>query len=149
MKSAQVYSVRGSEFTDRQDLPHARLHSCNRAILRSNHTHAVDAPCRNFSGRLVESSKYSHSSIRARSTRLAGSVRDRATAVNLATSSSLSANSIVRRHPVMVSIPLPNQSSEATTHVSKNESSPYDGFQRIELLVIAIQTRSEMSWLKP
>jgi hypothetical protein len=73
-------------------------------------------------------------SIRARSTRLAGSVRDRATAVNLATSSSLSANSIARRHPVMVSIPLPNQSSEATIHVSKNESSPYDGFQRIELL---------------
>jgi hypothetical protein len=34
----------------------------------------------------------------------------------------------------MVSIPLPNQSSKATTHVSKNESSPYDGFQRIELL---------------
>ena len=38
------------------------------------------------------------------SRRLAGSVRDRVTAVNLVTSSSLSANSIACRHPAMISL---------------------------------------------
>jgi hypothetical protein len=45
------------------------------------------------------------SKIRARSTRLAGSVRDREIAAKVATSSSLIANSIACRHPAMTSIP--------------------------------------------
>ena len=42
--------------------------------------------------------------MRARSTRLAGSVREREIVINAAISSSLSANSIACRHPAMTSI---------------------------------------------
>src|SRR5882724_383842 len=44
------------------------------------------------------------SSIGARDTRLAGSVRDRERAVNLSISSSVIANSTARRHPAMMSL---------------------------------------------
>src|SRR5206468_3695966 len=70
----------------------------------------------------------------ARSTRPAGSVRERATAPNVAKSSSPIANSIACRHPAMTSVLVPESSSEATSHVSKNESSAYDRFHRIDEL---------------
>jgi hypothetical protein len=73
--------------------------------------------------------------IRARSTRLAGSVRDRATTPNLVTSSSLSANSIACRHPAMKSTRVSESSSQATSRLSKNESHSYDRFHRIDELV--------------
>ena len=43
--------------------------------------------------------------MRARSTRLAGSVRERAAAFNFLTSSSLSANANACRHPAMTLLP--------------------------------------------
>src|SRR5215468_4952180 len=74
-----------------------------------------------------ESSRYA-SSIRARSTRLAGSVRERAIAPNAAKSFSPIANSIACRHAVMSSTLPANQSRKPRTHVGKCESSPYDGY---------------------
>jgi hypothetical protein len=70
-----------------------------------------------------------------RSTRLAGSDRERAIAPNAAKSSALIANSIACRHAAMTSTPAPNQSRKATSHVRKNESCPYDRFQGIDELV--------------
>src|SRR5207253_3059307 len=61
-------------------------------------------------------------------------VRERATAPNVAKSSSPIANSIACRHPAMTSVLVPESSSEATSHVSKNESSAYDRFHRIDEL---------------
>src|SRR5215470_8599774 len=75
------------------------------------------------------SSRYA-SSIRARSTRLAGSVRERAIAPNAAKSFSPIANSIACRHAVMSSTLPANQSRKPRTHVGKCESSPYDGYDR-------------------
>src|SRR5215468_8979037 len=83
------------------------------------------------------SSRYA-SSIRARSTRLAGSVRERAIAPNAAKSFSPIANSIACRHAVMSSTLSANQSRNPRTHVGKCESSPYDGydgFHGIDVLV--------------
>src|SRR5262249_58323341 len=79
------------------------------------------------------SSRYA-SSIRARSTRLAGSVRERAIAPNFAKSFSPIANSIACRHAVMSSTSLRIKSRKPRTHVGKCESSPYDGFQGIDVL---------------
>src|SRR6516225_7383285 len=79
------------------------------------------------------SSRYA-SSIRARSTRLAGSVRERAIAPNAAKSFSPMANSIACRHAVMSATLSANQSRKARTHVGKCESSPYDGFHGIDVL---------------
>src|SRR5213592_4943934 len=62
-------------------------------------------------------------------------MRERAIAPNVAKSSSPIANSIACRHPAMTSILVPESSSEATSHVSKNESSAYDRFHRIDELV--------------
>src|SRR6516165_5823446 len=81
------------------------------------------------------SSRYA-SSIRARSTRLAGSVRERAIAPNAAKSFSPMANSIACRHAVMSATLSANQSRKARTHVGKWESSPYDGFYGIDILGI-------------
>src|SRR6516165_335630 len=80
------------------------------------------------------SSRYA-SSIRARSTRLAGSVRERAIAPNAAKSFSPIANSIACRHAVMSSTLSANQSRKPRTHVGKCESSTYDGFHGIDVLV--------------
>ena len=71
---------------------------------------------------------------RARSTRLAGSVRERAIALNAAKSFSPMANSIACRHAVMSATLSANQSRKARTHVGKWESSPYDGFYGIDIL---------------
>src|SRR5215468_8846948 len=79
------------------------------------------------------SSRYA-SSIRARSTRLAGSVRERAIAPNAAKSFSPMANSIACRHAVMSATLSANQSRKARTHVGKCESSPYDGFHGIDAM---------------
>src|SRR5215467_13858058 len=79
------------------------------------------------------SSRYA-SSIRARSTRLAGSVRERAIAPNFAKSFSPIANSIACRHAVMSSTLSANQSRKPRTHVGKCESSTYDGFHGIDVL---------------
>src|SRR6516165_7448614 len=82
------------------------------------------------------SSRYA-SSIRARSTRLAGSVRERAIAPNAAKSFSPMANSIACRHAVMSATLSANQSRKARTHVGKCESSTYDRFHGIDVLVAA------------
>src|SRR5215467_12005212 len=79
------------------------------------------------------SSRYANS-IRARSTRLAGSVRERAIAPNSAKSVSPIANSIACRHAVMSSTLSANQSRKPRTHVGKWESSTYDGFHGIDVL---------------
>src|SRR5215470_3611062 len=79
------------------------------------------------------SSRYA-SSIRARSTRLAGSVRERAIAPNAAKSFSPIANSIACRHAVMSSTLSANQSRKPRTHVGKCESSTYDRFHGIDVL---------------
>src|SRR5215471_13083858 len=79
------------------------------------------------------SSRYANS-IRARSTRLAGSVRERAIAPNAAKSVSPIANSIACRHAVMSSTLSANQSRKPRTHVGKCESSTYDGFHGIDVL---------------
>src|SRR6516165_9127141 len=86
------------------------------------------------------SSRYA-SSIRARSTRLAGSVRERAIAPNAAKSFSPIANSIACRHAVMSSTLSANQSRKPRTHVGKCESSTYDGFHGIDVLVVIEATR--------
>src|SRR5215471_3991055 len=80
------------------------------------------------------SSRYANS-IRARSTRLAGSVRERAIAPNSAKSFSPIANSIACRHAVMSSTLSANQSRKPRTHVGKCESSTYDRFHGIDVLV--------------
>src|SRR5215468_4666118 len=80
------------------------------------------------------SSRYANS-IRARSTRLAGSVRERAIAPNSAKSVSPIANSIACRHALMSSTLSANQSRKPRTHVGKCESSTYDGFHGIDVLV--------------
>src|SRR5215831_3778323 len=80
------------------------------------------------------SSRYANS-IHARSTRLAGSVRERAIAPNSAKSFSPIANSIACRHAVMSSTLSANQSRKPRTHVGKCESSTYDGFHGIDVLV--------------
>src|SRR5215813_346345 len=77
------------------------------------------------------SSRYA-SSIRARATRLAGSVRERAIAPNVAKSSSPIANSIAWRHAVMSATLSANQSRKPRTHVGKCESYSYDGFHGID-----------------
>src|SRR5499427_2560889 len=82
------------------------------------------------------SSRYANS-IRARSTRLAGSVRERAIAPNSAKSFSPIANSIACRHAVMSSTLSANQSRKPRTHVGKCESSTYDGFHGIDVLAVA------------
>src|SRR5215475_1155662 len=79
------------------------------------------------------SSRYA-SSIRASSTRLAGSVRERAIAPNAAKSFSPIANSIACRHAVMSSALSANQSRKPRTHVGKCESSTYDRFHGIDVL---------------
>src|SRR5215467_13531941 len=79
------------------------------------------------------SSRYA-SSIRARPTRLAGSVRERAIAPNAAKSFSPIANSIACRHAVMSSALSANQSRKPRTHVGKCESSTYDRFHGIDVL---------------
>src|SRR5215470_8519923 len=79
------------------------------------------------------SSRYANS-IRARSTRLAGSVRERAIAPNSAKSFSPIANSIACRHAVMSSTLSANQSRKSRTHVGKCESSTYDRFHGIDVL---------------
>src|SRR6516165_6204246 len=79
------------------------------------------------------SSRYA-SSIRARSTRLAGSIRERAIAPNAAKSFSPMANSIACRHAVMSATLSANQSRKARTHVGKCESSTYDRFHGIDVL---------------
>src|SRR5499427_3309654 len=79
------------------------------------------------------SSRYANS-IRARSTRLAGSVRERAIAPNSAKSVSPIVNSIACRHAVMSSTLSANQSRKPRTHVGKCESSTYDGFHGIDVL---------------
>src|SRR5215471_15020618 len=86
------------------------------------------------------SSRYA-SSIRARSTRLAGSVRERAIAPNAAKSFSPIANSIACRHAVMSATLSANQSRKARTHVGKWESSPYDGFHGIDVLAQKLLAR--------
>src|SRR6516162_7616928 len=80
------------------------------------------------------SSRYA-SSIRARSTRLAGSVRERAIAPNAAKSFSPIANSIACRHAVMSSTLSANQSRKPRTHVGNCESPTYDRFHGIDVLV--------------
>src|SRR6516165_8504729 len=79
------------------------------------------------------SSRYANS-IRARSTRLAGSVRERAIAPNSTKSFSPIANSIACRHAVMSLTLSANQSRKPRTHVGKCESSTYDGFHGIDVL---------------
>src|SRR6516165_6117491 len=79
------------------------------------------------------SSRYANS-IRARSTRLAGSVRERAIAPNAAKSFSPIANSIACRHAVMSSTLSANQSRKPRTHVGNCESSAYDRFHGIDVL---------------
>src|SRR6516162_4997003 len=79
------------------------------------------------------SSRYA-SSIRARSTRLAGSVRERAIAPNAAKSFSPIANSIACRHAVMSSTLSANQSRKPRTHVGNCESPTYDRFHGIDVL---------------
>src|SRR5262249_38055790 len=87
------------------------------------------------------SSRYANS-IRARSTRLAGSVRERAIAPNSAKSFSPIANSIACRHAVMSSTLSANQSRKPRTHVGKCESSTYDGFHGIDVLGLKTRYRS-------
>src|SRR6516165_11069889 len=79
------------------------------------------------------SSRYA-SSLRARSTRLAGSVRERAIAPNAAKSFSPIANSIACRHAVMSSTLSANQSRKPRTHVGNCESPTYDRFHGIDVL---------------
>src|SRR5262249_24646174 len=89
------------------------------------------------------SSRYANS-IRARSTRLAGSVRERAIAPNSAKSFSPIANSIACRHAVMSSTLSANQSRKPRTHVGKCESSTYDGFHGIDVLEPSARARSDL-----
>src|SRR5262249_19770823 len=77
-------------------------------------------------------------STRARSTRLAGSVREREIALSAAKSSSPIANSITCRHAAMTQTSISNQSREATSHAGKNESCPYDRFHGIAVLAVHI-----------
>src|SRR6516164_7567403 len=79
------------------------------------------------------SSRYANS-IRARSTRLAGSVRERAIAPNSTKSFSPIANSIACRHAVMSSTLSANQSRKPRTHVGNCESPTYDRFHGIDVL---------------
>src|SRR5467141_2998876 len=72
--------------------------------------------------------------MRARSTRLAGSVRERAIARNAAKSSSPMANSIARRQPAITFILSCRIKREATSKVRKNESHAYDWFHGIDEL---------------
>src|SRR5215471_929761 len=90
------------------------------------------------------SSRYANS-IRARSTRLAGSVRERAIAPNSAKSVSPIANSIACRHAVMSSTLSANQSRKPRTHVGKCESSTYDGFHGIDVLVLALHFSGQVT----
>src|SRR6516164_8953468 len=87
------------------------------------------------------SSRYA-SNIRARSTRLAGSVRERAIAPNAAKSFSPIANSIACRHAVMSSTLSANQSRKPRTHVGNCESPTYDRFHGIDVLVDGKQDRA-------
>src|SRR4051794_40972416 len=73
--------------------------------------------------------------MRARSTRLAASVRERATDVSLTKSSSPSANSIARRHATMTFDLLARIKSHFTSHRSSDESHPTDPFLGIDELV--------------
>src|SRR5215469_11019263 len=89
------------------------------------------------------SSRYANN-IRARSTRLAGSVRERAIAPNCAKSFSPIANSIACRHAVMSSTLSANQSRKPRTHVGKCESSTYDGFHGIDVLEFLLARVQEL-----
>src|SRR5215468_7437495 len=88
------------------------------------------------------SSRYANS-IRARSTRLAGAVRERAIAPNCPKSFSPIANSIACRHAVMSSTLSANQSRKPRTHVGKCESSTYDGFHGIDVLGNRLQASDD------
>src|SRR3954452_19436425 len=73
--------------------------------------------------------------MRARSTRLAASVRERAIDVSLAKSSSPSDSSIARRHATMTFDLLARIKSHFTSHRSSDESHPTDPFLGIDELV--------------
>src|SRR5262252_1263848 len=88
------------------------------------------------------SSRYANS-IRARSTRLAGSVREPAIVPNCAKSFSPIANSIACRHAVMSSTLSANQRRKPRTHVGKCESSTYDGFHGIDVLALSLSRDRE------
>ena len=74
-------------------------------------------------------------SIRARSTRMADSIRDRVIARNAAKSSSPSANSIARRRPAIAFILVSESNGKATSEVTKNESYAHDWFHGIDEVV--------------
>ena len=81
------------------------------------------------------SSRYA-SSMRARSTRLAGSVRDRAIAVSRAKSSSSIDNSKTCRHAVRIFSLVLRITNEVTTPCRHEESDANNQFQGIERLVL-------------
>jgi hypothetical protein len=70
--------------------------------------------------------------MRARSTRLAGSVRERAIDISLAKSSSPSDNSIARRHAVMTFDLILRIRSQPTKHRNPGESHTNDPFHGID-----------------
>src|SRR4249919_3096094 len=91
--------------------------------------HSEGAPHRK-KGRVVPEA----SSIRARSTRLAGSVRERVIETSLARSSSPIDNAITRRHAVMTFDSVPRIKSHRTSHHNADESLPYDRVHGIDEL---------------
>src|SRR5271166_6570570 len=81
-------------------------------------------------------SRWQANTIRARSTRLAGSVRERAIETSLAKSSSPIDNSIARRRAVMIfESRLANQKKQPTGPQRPNESLTKDRFHGIDELV--------------
>src|SRR5271166_6341801 len=81
-------------------------------------------------------SRWQANTIRARSTRLAGSVRERAIETSLAKSSSPIDNSIARRRAVMIfEFRLANQKKQPTGPQRPNESLTKDRFHGIDELV--------------
>src|SRR5438093_6397363 len=90
--------------------------------------------------------------MRARSTRLAASVRERAIHPSLANSSASIANSIARRHAVMTFDLVSRIKGQPTKHRNPGESHPNDPFLGIDALdgeavVLDEQGRSDFGLL--
>src|SRR3974377_2401173 len=89
--------------------------------------------------------------MRARSTRLAGSVRERAIETSLAKSSSPIANSITPRHAVITFDSLPRIKSQGTRHHSADESRTNERFNGIGELAkgFAVDIPGPVGWVEP
>src|SRR5574337_65917 len=84
----------------------------------------------------------------ARSTRLAGSVGERAIETSLAKSSSPIDNSIARRRAVMIFDPVPRIRSGGTSKHEQGESYANDRFHGIDRLVQCFQSSDQIERLE-